>query len=610
MNLYKRLIEYINNMKFKTKLNATYIILIIVPIMIMSIGYYKRSSDIIIKNAQDNMYKVVRNNTKDIDMKLGMIKDSADAIAIDHDLFTILNHSGTYSGCDLVKLDKTMNNIIYKYFSAYSDIYSAHIVTSYYPFGSSRMFIPLNYFKSRLYKEAVEANGSLKWIATYDFGNMYDLNDFKNIDFEYKYIFSAVKMINCTDIMDNNFTSLPGNIEKPILIINFTTDIFTGIVEMSNPMKGSKYYIFSPEGDTVYSSDISKPPTQQDSRWLTKEITGETGTIKKRINGENLIICYDKSRITGWVSAAVIPVNVLLEDLSKIRSYIFLTGIILIIACIFSANIMSLRMTEPIKKLLVAIKKMGEGDFHIRIEINGKDEIAELVKKFNEMDEKIKNLIEENYVRRIREKESTIMALNIQLNPHFLYNTLNTINWIAIENNQKEISKIIMSLADMLHYTAYNEDELTFFGDDLKWLKNYIYIMQNRFDDKFTVYYDIDPKLNLYKVPKLFLQPFVENSILHGFDSIDTGGILKIRGWVNSIRVCFSVEDNGRGIEKEKGEKMIQHYPENIGIKNVEKRIKLIYGEEYGIRVKSILNKGTKVLIELPIIDGNNTLLQ
>ncbi|HBM80608.1 MAG TPA: two-component sensor histidine kinase, partial [Clostridiaceae bacterium] len=193
---------------------------------------------------------------------------------------------------------------------------------------------------------------------------------------------------------------------------------------------------------------------------------------------------------------------------------------------------------------------------------------------------------------------------------HFLYNTLNTINWIAIENNQKEISKIIMSLADMLHYTAYNEDELTFFGDDLKWLKNYIYIMQNRFDDKFTVYYDIDPKLNLYKVPKLFLQPFVENSILHGFDSIDTGGILKIRGWVNSIRVCFSVEDNGRGIEKEKGEKMIQHYPENIGIKNVEKRIKLIYGEEYGIRVKSILNKGTKVLIELPIIDGNNTLLQ
>ena len=225
-----------------------------------------------------------------------------------------------------------------------------------------------------------------------------------------------------------------------------------------------------------------------------------------------------------------------------------------------------------------------------------------MITKFNEMDDKIANLIDENYLTKIREREATIMSLNIQLNPHFLYNTLNVINWIAIENDQNEISKIIVSLSSMLQYTANNNEECCEFERDFEWLKRYIYIMQIRFEDRFDVKYNIDSKLMKYKVPKLFLQPFVENSIIHGFDSSEYKGVLEVNGYIDKDKVCFCVYDNGKGIEKEKIDYIIKENKERIGISNVNNRIKLIYGKKYGVKISSELNCGTYIYIYLPLV--------
>lgn len=243
---------------------------------------------------------------------------------------------------------------------------------------------------------------------------------------------------------------------------------------------------------------------------------------------------------------------------------------------------------------------MGEGKFSTKVQVNRNDEIGNLIKKFNEMDDKISTLIEENYISSIREKEAIIMSLNIQLNPHFLYNTLNIINWIAIENNEKEISKMIISLSSMLRYTAHNNEEISDFKKDLEWLKKYIYIMQNRFENKFNVFYEIDEDVEFYKVPKLFLQPFVENSIIHGFSMIDSGGSLKITGRLEGEMVYFSVEDNGRGMDNKRIKEVMETNTDNIGIRNVNNRIKLIYGDKYGVTIQSEINRGTRITINLP----------
>lgn len=601
MRLLNKFIKYTRNMKLKAKLNVTYIILVVVPIIIMSLSYYTTSANIIIKNAEDNAFNVVKNNNNIIDLKLSKTIESADAITIDHELYRILSRNKKYDDYELVDLDKQINKIIYKYFHN-TDIFSAHIITSYYNFGSSAIPIPFNYFNmSKLYKDAKDFQGRLRWIPTYDFSDIYNQAYLKNIDLDYKYLFSAVKIVNSLDNTDNLFTSLPKNVEKPLLIINFKADMFTSIVDKYRPISSSKYYIFSTTGDTVYSSDMKKFGVKQNPDWLNEAIENKSGIIDKKINGKDMIICYDTLKTTGWISAAVIPVAVILEDLVNVRNIILYMGIILTVLVFISANIISMSITKPIEMLHVAIKKMGQGKFATKVEVKGNDEIGNLVKKFNEMDGKIANLIEENYVSKIREKEAIIMSLNIQLNPHFLYNTLNIINWMAIENDEKEISKMIVNLSSMLQYTAHNHEENSDFEIDLNWIKEYIYIMENRFEDKFKTYYDIDPELNSYRVPKLFLQPFVENSIIHGFANIENKGALYIKGWVSGDGAYFSVEDNGMGMDSNKIQEIMSKSSKRIGMSNVNKRIQLMYGDKYGVSIESKLDKGTKILIQLPL---------
>lgn len=599
-SLKNKFITIINNIGLKQKLNITYIILIVIPIIIMTAVYYKISSDIIIKNAEDSSLKIVKNNNNLINLKLNKIVESSDAITLDNDLYDIVHDYKESSASQLIALDKKINSILFKYFNN-SDVYSSHIITSYYNFGSGEIPIPKNYFyTSKLYKIAQESNGSLTWVPTYKFTDVYNSNELEDMDIEYRYLFSAVKIINNLNRDNIRFDDLDENTEKPLLIINFKPNLFKDIVESDIQYKESQYFIFSSMGDIVYSTNASDLATKKKPMWLEEIAENKSGKIKKDIDGKKMIICYDTIESTGWVSAVVIPVDSILIELASMRYFILFLGIILIILASICASFISKSITRPIDKLLVAIKKMGEGKFSTKVQVNRNDEIGNLIKKFNEMDDKISTLIEENYISSIREKEAIIMSLNIQLNPHFLYNTLNIINWIAIENNEKEISKMIISLSSMLRYTAHNNEEISDFKKDLEWLKKYIYIMQNRFENKFNVFYEIDEDVEFYKVPKLFLQPFVENSIIHGFSMIDSGGSLKITGRLEGEMVYFSVEDNGRGMDNKRIKEVMETNTDNIGIRNVNNRIKLIYGDKYGVTIQSEINRGTRITINLP----------
>jgi len=243
---------------------------------------------------------------------------------------------------------------------------------------------------------------------------------------------------------------------------------------------------------------------------------------------------------------------------------------------------------------------MGEGDFDSRVPVDIKDEFGYFTHKFNQMNEKIKKLIEENYIVTIREKESQIMALNLQMNPHFLYNTLNIINCMAIENKDKEVSEMIIKLRDMLVYTVKNKKDIIRFSDDLQWLKNYLYIMSKRYENKFTVCFDIDSRIYDTPVPKLFLQPFIENAIIHGFEEIDEGGIILISGSICDGKRVFSVSDNGKGMDKDTIERILNEDEASVGISNVDRRIKLLYGQEYGVAIKSDWGEGTEIKVTLP----------
>ncbi|MEX2462069.1 MAG: sensor histidine kinase [Paenibacillaceae bacterium] len=605
----KRMLFRLKNMGLRTRLVITYIVLITIPLGIFGIKYYTISSNVVSDIVQKNVYELVKKNNQIIDTQLSQVTENILSFTVDRDLYNIFSTVQPTDDYNIKLLDNKISVVMNKYFSHSQDIYSSQLATSYYTFGPSsslttptKNFIPAGEFtKTQLYNSALESDGKLRWIPTYEFSSMFKLDYMKDVNIDYRYLFSAVQLINGSYFDGNIYNTLDKDIEKPVLIINFKEEFFQKAFRNSILIDGSYYLVVSKEGKLISHQNQDELAKNNPFPWLKELMNKQSGTGIVNIDGKEMIVCYDSSKVTGWMSVVVIPPASLLgEILLTMKSYIVFMAFILIVVSIFISFFVTGRITKPLQRLLRAIKKTGEGNFNVNIVEDGSGEVKVLIQKFNEMNGKIQRLIEENYEITIKEKEAEITALNLQLDPHFMYNTLNLINLISVENGQDEISEMIVSLSSMLKYTVKSQKELVTFKQDFDYLKAYIFIMTKRFEGKFHVEYDIDPQLYSYGVPKFFMQPFVENVFVHAFDSFKQGGILRITCWLKGDTRFFCIEDNGKGIEHALLEKLLQPTQNSVGMYNVNKRISIIYGDAYGVRIESTVNVGTKVTIELP----------
>ncbi len=590
----------IKSMKFKTKLIISYIFLLNISVIVFGIQYYssslKYTSELTLKNA----YEIIKSKNDILDMKLTKIEDNSLSLIRNSELFELFNDINDNKS-DVISLDRKVSRIIDDNFSLIDYVYAAQIATSYFIFGNNfTMLDGENYVKSELYKNTVKLNGKMNWEPTYNFLTMFVHEKYKSLHFDVQNVFSASRVINSFYINQNLFKVLDDSIERPILTIYFKEDVIGDIFSNCIPLKGAKYYIIDTKGNIISHTDKTLVGGKYKPDWLDYIFSRETGTMN--IDKENLI-CYDKSEVTGWMTVVEIPTSELAGTFVPSIFYSIVSiSIIFISVAIFLSLFISSMITRPIKKLILAMKNMGKGDFGSTITIDSADEFGYLVYKFNEMREQIENLIEENYAVKIREKETQIVALNLQMNPHFLYNTLNIINWMAIKEGNDKISEIIMNLSNMLVYTVKNKQDIVEFKDDLHWLECYIFIMSVRYENKFSVEYGIEESLYSTKVPKLFLQPFVENAIIHGFDDIMENGQIMIEGLIRDGKRIFIVYDNGKGMDASNIMKQKVKTSDSIGIKNVDSRIKLLFGDEYGVNISSEPGRGTRVEIILPII--------
>ncbi len=605
-SIYAKLYKRIRDIGLRKRLMISYIILIAIPISIISVRYYSTSLKVTSELTSKNIYEIVQKNNEIINGKLAKIEENSSALLLDKNLYEIFSRINFDDGYSILFSDKEVRKLILKYFPPSRDIYSVIIATSYYTFGDTNSaFIPNGTInKTRVYSIAERANGKLQWVPTYDYADMFNFPELKKLNnIDYRYLFSAVRMLNCSYIENGNYISLDKSIERPILIINLKESVISNVFKDSIPIKGSTFLVLDSNGSIVSCPDEKMLSTVETKPWA-KEITARrNGTQLMKINGKNSIVCYNTSAVTGWTSVAIIPANLITgEFAANLRNTTIFLSILLIVISLVLSIFISGTIVKPVKKLYAAAKAVGEGNFGIRLSIDGNDELAALTKNFNNMNENIRLLINENYEVKLRKKEAEIMSLNIQLNPHFLYNTINVINWMAIGKEQNEISTMLVSLSSMLQYTSHNTEETKMFKDDLEWLRNYALIMSTRFEGKFDVEYFINPALDNTEVPKLFLQPFIENSIIHGFANKAVGGKIKLYGWIQEDRRYFCVEDNGSGMDLNKIEEInSSEVFKSIGIKNVDKRIKLIYGNDYGVKIESLLAVGTKITVILPL---------
>lgn len=372
----------------------------------------------------------------------------------------------------------------------------------------------------------------------------------------------------------------------------------------------SGFYITNSQGTVIYPNGqlAEEDPFIKELPFM--EMKAEDGNENVNINGRKLVVNSLTNQRTGWRIIQIIPYDELTKEMKDVRGFVIIFQIILTTVLLFSAVAISTNIANPMHKLARLMGEVPKGNFNIRMKVksNGSSEINKLGMSFNEMVKEMENLFNEvHHAYQLREK-AQLEALQAQINPHFLLNTLNSIRWMATLSGATNVSDMISALADLLDATLYRKDEMVELSEEVQCLKNYIILQKMRFGDKFEMYDEIPEELLSYKIPILILQPLVENAIIHGFHNREGGGAIVLKGNISEEKVSIEVQDNGQGIRDEilqsllaePGEK--KHKFNRIGVKNVHDRIRLIYGKEYGLKIKSG-DKGTCMEIVLPITE-------
>jgi len=371
---------------------------------------------------------------------------------------------------------------------------------------------------------------------------------------------------------------------------------------------GEKGYMFIVDNDGT----IVYHPKQQliYGGFITEEIDRvlampEDGRFYSEDGSKMYIVGH--SDVTGWTTVGVYYQE---ETLKKVRGIVqqyLIIALLLLSVAAFFAIMLADAVTSPVLKLRESMLQVQHGDFDVHLDdIRTTDEIGDLVTSFETMTGEINHLLENNVKAEKEKRANEMKALQAQINPHFLYNTLDSIIWMSQAGKKDDVIRMTSSLSKLLRRSISNPEEMVTLAEEIDQVKNYLVIQKMRYRDKLEYEIDINDELKDKMVIKLLLQPLVENAIYHGIKNKDGKGLISIRQFVEYGNLCISVQDDGVGMTPDELEHIYDEHKENtggtgVGVYNVDKRIKLHYGADYGVFYRSWQGMGTVATIILPL---------
>lgn len=321
---------------------------------------------------------------------------------------------------------------------------------------------------------------------------------------------------------------------------------------------------------------------------------------RDRGSADYTILC-EQSNTTGWTVWLYQPVGLAGESMRPIGVMAGVTILICIFAAVLAYFITSGMVSGRIERLTCLMQEVQEGSMDMQVGSDDRDEIGMLYRGFGSMMKRIRTLINEVYLSKITQKEAELKALQAQINPHFLYNTLSLINWKALAAGEEDISRMTLAMSTF-YRTALNRGRNVLQVEaELSNTRAYLEIQSMLHDGDFDYEIEVQPEILQCESLNLILQPLVENAIHHGIEEKTDGrGKISVRGWKEDNCVWFMVEDNGVGMEQKVADKILTMESKGYGVRNVDERIRLCYGEKYAMKVESIVGKGTKMTIHFP----------
>lgn len=555
--------KFFRNMKLRYKMILIYSLIAFVPLVIVDTFAMQRIGHLVNeqeKSTSKNMIEVAKNA---LDGDIKVYNNLSNYLAYSDTVGNLLTYQFD-SEYDLYKaLTTSFDPLLTSVSNFHTDI-SSITVYSQKNISHSTTLMPLSKIQNESWYNQVKKSNDPLWIV------------------HGKNVLNVRKM----PILERK-----GQLGIIAITINYD-DVFKSFTNLKNKNYG--IYIADAKGNVIYNHQNFEHGYYKDMLSYKQCVA-----LSKKKDGH---VLTKTSEETGWTLYYYNSFTSMSDNtVQKTTQFMIVVVFISSLLMAFAIWATSRGIVARLEALQDNVKAVEEGALEVTVTSEDQDEIGSLIRGFGEMINRIKFLIEEVYESKIKEKNFEMRALQQQINPHFLYNTLSMINFMAIESGQNDISKITLSLSDF-YRTALNKGNNTCsLDDELKNMKAYLDIQQMMHDYDFELDIEIDEEIRGYESPNLILQPIVENAIGHGIDLLeDRKGVLKVYATENEDQVFIMVEDNGVGMDEETKHRMLNENSKGYGMRNVNQRIKLLYGEEYGLHIESVIGEGTLVTIRLP----------
>lgn len=372
---------------------------------------------------------------------------------------------------------------------------------------------------------------------------------------------------------------------------------------------GSMIFVLDNHGNIIYNSETAEENQVLDYNVIQDILNGENQ--REVIVKDNKYLCVKyHSAYSEWTTIGMMSESVLLKQSLKFREQISFILIFVFMSSFIVSIIISSKTTKNLKHLCSIMKNINEDNLYANLTVSSEDEIGQLENRFLIMMSKIRSLMSDIKAREAQKRISELRVLQAQISPHFLYNTLNSIEYLAKLQNVPNIQEVTTSLISLLRVVSKGTEELITIRDELCYVESFVNIQKYKNINAFSVLYEVEEEVLNCKILKLLLQPIVENAIIHGIEAVNYDGIISIKIYEDQNKIKIIVTDNGIGMTREqinasfKGEENLQQNRfSSIGIGNVNERIKLYFGDEYGIKIISEPSMFTNVEISIPKIE-------
>lgn len=595
---------------YRIKLISSFFLIIISMALVIGVTYYQKMSGELRASTLQNLDLTVEKAVTKLDMNMESVQKAAWEYFSDTDVQLFVEQLGTdgiyvrrtyYTD----KLGVTLRgNSFISSIALYSlsgKVFSNGILEYE---DRTKLLSVAKGEKERMMDKALNNNGSGEWIVM-----KMQQERTGELAYTLSYI-QAIKQISAT-------TQYPVGFIRIDLDRHYLSSL---LQELKLQEADGSYYIADKSGRIVFAEEsamIGKSLLGQSIMQVFEQGGGQAHLGSSYVDGGKHMNTYRTLGFSDWMVVGLVPSTKVLQNANEIMNYtLLIVGIALLIGMTL-AILIAAGVTKPLRQFLRSMREVERGNFHIQIQPLSNDEVGALSIGFNRMTRQIRDLINQVYHAELASKEAEIQALQFQINPHFLYNALGTIDGLVSAKDDKRIGSISRSLSEMFRYSISGTRYATL-QEELQQIKQYLTIQQIRFSDKFTYQISVEPHLLHVEIPKLLLQPIVENAYIHGCDLLPTGGRIHIRALLhNDDTVMIIVEDNGPGMDealKERIQNQLdtasveeQSKPtgrlirgNSVGMLNVSRRIRLLYGEHYGVSIWSERGMGTKVYLSIP----------